>query len=181
MDIGTWWALVHGVTKSWTRLSNFHFHIVITSAWDLIYKTETDSDVEKRLEFAKWEGVEKRRIGRFAVENGKWKKGSLLSHIGLSATPWNITLQAPLSKVFSRQKSSHCSIPFYTRSYQHRDQTWVPWIADRSLSSEKFGVSRCKLLYTGRKKNKVQLQSTVGYTQYSIKAKWEKNLKKNRY
>ena len=87
MDRGTWWALVHGVTKSWTRLSNFHFHIVITSAWDLIYKTETDSDVEKRLEFAKWEGVEKRRIGRFAVENGKWKKGSLLSHIGLSATP----------------------------------------------------------------------------------------------
>ena len=30
MDGGTWWAAVHGVTKSWTRLSNFtstsHFH-----------------------------------------------------------------------------------------------------------------------------------------------------------
>jgi len=22
MDIGAWWAAVHGVTKSWTRLSN---------------------------------------------------------------------------------------------------------------------------------------------------------------
>ena len=30
MDRGAWWAAVHGVTKSWTRLSDFtftfHFH-----------------------------------------------------------------------------------------------------------------------------------------------------------
>ena len=30
MDRGAWWAAVHGVAKSWTRLSNFtftfHFH-----------------------------------------------------------------------------------------------------------------------------------------------------------
>ena len=30
MDIGAWWAAVHGVAKSWTRLSDFtltfHFH-----------------------------------------------------------------------------------------------------------------------------------------------------------
>ena len=30
MDGGAWWAAVHGVTKSWTRLNNFtftfHFH-----------------------------------------------------------------------------------------------------------------------------------------------------------
>ena len=30
MDRGAWWAVVHGVAKSWTRLSNvtftFHFH-----------------------------------------------------------------------------------------------------------------------------------------------------------
>ena len=30
MDGGAWWAAVHGVTKSWTRLSDvtftFHFH-----------------------------------------------------------------------------------------------------------------------------------------------------------
>ena len=25
MDGGAWWAVVHGVTKSWTRLSNFTF------------------------------------------------------------------------------------------------------------------------------------------------------------
>ena len=26
MDRGTWWAIVHGVAKSWTRLNDFHFH-----------------------------------------------------------------------------------------------------------------------------------------------------------
>ena len=25
MDGGDWWAAVHGVTKSWTRLSDFNF------------------------------------------------------------------------------------------------------------------------------------------------------------
>ena len=25
MDRGAWWRTVHGVTKSWTRLSEFHF------------------------------------------------------------------------------------------------------------------------------------------------------------
>ena len=25
MDRGAWWATVHGITKSWTWLSNFHF------------------------------------------------------------------------------------------------------------------------------------------------------------
>ena len=27
MDRGAWQATVHGVTKSWTQLSNFHFHL----------------------------------------------------------------------------------------------------------------------------------------------------------
>ena len=28
-DRGVWWATVHGVTKSWTQLSEFHFHFYI--------------------------------------------------------------------------------------------------------------------------------------------------------
>ena len=32
MDAGAWWAAVHGVAKSWTRLSDFtltfHFHVL---------------------------------------------------------------------------------------------------------------------------------------------------------
>ena len=29
MDRGAWWAIVHGVAKGQTRLSNFHFHVPI--------------------------------------------------------------------------------------------------------------------------------------------------------
>ena len=31
MDGGTWWATVHGVTKSWTRLSDFTHTLIIYS------------------------------------------------------------------------------------------------------------------------------------------------------
>ena len=31
MDKGAWWATVRGVTRSWTRLSNQHFHFEPTS------------------------------------------------------------------------------------------------------------------------------------------------------
>ena len=30
MDGGAWWAAVHGVTKSWTQLSNFTFHFSLS-------------------------------------------------------------------------------------------------------------------------------------------------------
>ena len=29
MDGGAWWAAVHGVAKSWTRLSDFTFHTLL--------------------------------------------------------------------------------------------------------------------------------------------------------
>ena len=32
MDRGGWWATVHGVAKSQTQLSNFHFHF-LTFTW----------------------------------------------------------------------------------------------------------------------------------------------------
>ena len=28
MDRGAWWATLHGVTKSQTQLSDFHFHTI---------------------------------------------------------------------------------------------------------------------------------------------------------
>ena len=31
MDGGAWWATVHGVAKSWTRLSDFTFTPLLTS------------------------------------------------------------------------------------------------------------------------------------------------------
>ena len=36
MDRGAWQATVHGVTKSWTRLSSFHFTIKDISSCKLL-------------------------------------------------------------------------------------------------------------------------------------------------
>ena len=45
MDGGAWWATVHGVTKSRTRLSDFTFNFSIL-AWKLLWTEESD-----RLQF----------------------------------------------------------------------------------------------------------------------------------
>ena len=50
MDGETWWATVHGVTKSWTRLSDFtslHFFTTSTTweaqtSYNLIFKSEEE-------------------------------------------------------------------------------------------------------------------------------------------
>ena len=44
-----------------------------------------------------------------------------------------------------------------------------PELQADSLQSEKFGVSRCKLLCGGWIESKVQLRSTGDYTKYSVK------------
>ena len=33
MDGGVWWATVHGVTQSWTRLSDFTFFLSLKPFW----------------------------------------------------------------------------------------------------------------------------------------------------
>ena len=37
MNRGTWWARVHGVTKSQTRLSTNNFHVIYISSNNLIW------------------------------------------------------------------------------------------------------------------------------------------------
>ena len=36
MDRGAWWATIHGVAKSWTRLSDFHTLIIIIMHYMII-------------------------------------------------------------------------------------------------------------------------------------------------
>ena len=84
----------------WLWLSHI-YHFCMESKHDmeeLIHKTKTDAQRWRTdLWLPSGRGQGKRRIGRFVVEKRKWKKGSLLSHVGLSAMPWNIALQSPLS------------------------------------------------------------------------------------
>ena len=37
MDGGAWWATVHGVAKSWTRLSDFTFTFNFSSSLTLLF------------------------------------------------------------------------------------------------------------------------------------------------
>ena len=39
MDRGAWWAAVHGVTKSWTRLSDWYFHFISYSQLHSLTRT----------------------------------------------------------------------------------------------------------------------------------------------
>ena len=39
MDRGAWWATVHGVAKSWTRLSDFHVTSLYTVYECMYFKT----------------------------------------------------------------------------------------------------------------------------------------------
>ena len=36
MDRGAWYASVHGVTKSWTRLSDFHCHFLMCQVQEVL-------------------------------------------------------------------------------------------------------------------------------------------------
>ena len=60
----------------------------------------------------------------------------LLSHVQLFATPWTVTLQAPLSmRILQARILVFCS----RESYQPRDGTQVSCIAGRFLPSEPPG------------------------------------------
>ena len=93
IDWETWHAAVHGIAKSWTRLSDWTewncprdlFHVVILSNWCpcIMYWSVTN--------FAKLSNLKK----------VKWKS---LSHVLLFATPWTVACQSPLSMKFSRQE-----------------------------------------------------------------------------
>ena len=55
MDRGAWLAIVHGVVKSPTQLSNFHFHRIIVQT---PYSAFSDTRLEGWLEFSitSWRG-----------------------------------------------------------------------------------------------------------------------------
>ena len=89
MDRGTWWAVVHGVSESWTRLSDDHTH---TFCFYLIIAHIYCSHEIKRCLL----------LGRKVMTNLKVKV-KWLSRVRLFATPWTAAHQAPLSMGFSRQ------------------------------------------------------------------------------
>ena len=111
-DREAWHAAVHGVTKNWTWLRDFHFHFPthcmlteITYFWwwhplqysclensmDCMVHEVTESDTTERLSFLLWELAEL----HFSLVQ-------LLSRVWLFATPWTAAHQASLSITNSR-------------------------------------------------------------------------------
>ena len=62
MDRRAWWATVHGVTRSWTRLSNFHFYFSPQTTYLLFDKKLQDMPESK--------GKQSREIKRTSDQTG---------------------------------------------------------------------------------------------------------------
>ena len=69
------------------------------------------------------------------------KKVKLLSHVRLSATPWTVACQAPLSMGFPGKNTGVGYHFLLQGSSQPRDQTWVSHIAGRLLTVSQLGQS----------------------------------------
>jgi len=117
---GTWWVTVHRVTKSWTWLSEYHFHLLAAAAaaakslqscptlGDPIDGSPPGSPIRGILQARTLEWVAISFSSAW-----KWKvKVKSLSRVWPSATPWTSAYQAPLSMGFARQEYwSRVSLP----------------------------------------------------------------------
>ena len=125
MDWGAWWAAVHGVAKSRTRLSDFtftfHFHAsekeMATHYSVLVWRIPGTAEPGGLLSMGSyrvghdWSDLAAATVAvcvciniclyRCMWSEVKWKS---LSRFWLFVTPWTVTHQAPLSMLFSRQK-----------------------------------------------------------------------------
>ena len=52
MDRGAWQATVHGVAKTWTRLSDFHFHLQTIDEMLTPLKSPPAVEIEKQMPLA---------------------------------------------------------------------------------------------------------------------------------
>ena len=115
MDGGAWWATVHGVTKSWTQLSDFIMNVCLTF-WKLACYWDMNSSNKKDI---------------FQSGNGNCINSQHMLHmymyvmcicarmlncfscISLFATPRTVAHRAPLSMEFPRQEYWSHFLPQY--------------------------------------------------------------------
>ena len=124
MNRGDWWATVHGVAKSWTRLSmRACMHIIhsVRGRWKSIEKSARDLEC-KHLQCSPrapsgWGVSQLQDSATTSADNSLCTYFStakqisdhhwivvvqLLSHVRLFATPWTTALQASLSVTISQ-------------------------------------------------------------------------------
>ena len=90
MDGGAWWAPVHGVTKSWTRLSDFSLSLSLflslsfSLSLSLSFTSMARAPLQGHLDsWVRGKKVKHRIRLKFGVyEAGDWRMTSLLGHRG---------------------------------------------------------------------------------------------------
>ena len=128
MDRGAWQATVHGVTKSWARLSTHILLIQIHFLWDAAAAAVKSLQLcptvwphRRQPPGSPIPGIlQARTLEWVAISFSnawKWKvKVNSLSRVQLLATPWTAPYQAPPSMGFSRQSTGvgcHCLLHSY--------------------------------------------------------------------
>ena len=133
MDGGAWWAAVHGVAKSWTRLSNFtftfHCHALEKEmathssvlAWRIPGMGEPSGLLSMGSESDTTEVTQQQQ------QEYKRKEVKSLSHVQLFASPWAVC-SPPGSAVYGILQArilEWVAMPSSRRSSQPRDWTRV--------------------------------------------------------
>ena len=140
MDGGAWWAAVHGVTKSQTRLSDFpftfHFHSLETAmathssvlAWRIPGMGEPG-------------GLRSTRSHRVRHD---WSDLAAAAAVPQSCTTLGDRMDCSLPGslwILQRRILEWVAIPFSRESSRPRDQTQVSWIAGRFFTIWDSGKS----------------------------------------
>ena len=121
MDRRAWWATVHGVTKSRTRLSDQHFH------WDM-----------RNLQVT---GIEIRTWG---FSHSLLLLLSRFSRVRVCATPWTAAHQAPPSRGFSRQEH-RSGLPWPSPAHESEKWKWSRSVVPNSQRPR--GLQPTRLLH----------------------------------
>ena len=82
MDRGSWWATVHGVAKSWTRLSDQHFHFLLSSC------SGSQHWRERREKYLCLISPEDKATGPSSVATGQQVYDQLETCLSLEGDPW---------------------------------------------------------------------------------------------
>ena len=109
MDRGAWRATVHGAEESWTRLSNFYFHVTLTAIEQVLLF---------HLKDAKSKAQEDEELTRSA-EQGWWSWGPRLCCLGPPCFP-KMPLLPTGPEDFSISKNSSISWAQSTESSPHQ-------------------------------------------------------------
>ena len=113
MDGEAWWATIHGVAKSWTRLSDFtSLHFYLLFRFSLHWWAKKKVILRSVIVFVDFSIEHSKIIYNYTQYKLYWKyrlfwrhsaSAELFRHVHIFAGPWSIAHQSPLPMEFSRQ------------------------------------------------------------------------------